>query len=246
MTSGLLPGKDRFAGDRGEPDPAVLAALQAVAHAQPADVTAAEERLLAGWAEGRVLVPLVPMPRAGDLDVRGPAMATALLTGPDGSRALPVFTGTAALAIWDERARPVPMTVRDAAVTALDDGCAVMVVDLGAPVSIVLRWSQLCALASGEQWCPPHRDPIVARAVREAARQVAGVSRVEVADGSDHVPGAIRLSVWLAPGLSSSEVEGAVAGVGEALAGDPQVRCRLDEVVVTVRSVGPGAVDPGM
>ena len=113
-------------------------------------------------------------------------MAVVTLTGPDGRRALPVFTGTAALAAWDPTARPVPVTADRAAQAAVAEGCDVMVVDLagggGAPAT-ELRPSQVWALAQRRAWLPAHEDPFVRAAVEGAVRPEDAVEHVDVEDG---------------------------------------------------------------
>lgn len=238
-----------YDGDDGSPDPAAVQALQALAGAAPADRAAAEERLVTVLAGGRVLTPLLAAP-ADDGD-SGASMATALLRGPDGTLALPAFTGLAALTAWDPGARPVPTAMAEAARSALDEGCAAMPIDLASEHAAVLRASQLWALALGERWRPAHEDPVVRLAVAEAAQGIDGLLRIRAEDGSLHAPGTLRLVLVLRPGLAPAVVDAAVALVGERLAGEPDVRRRIDDVAVVlhraqdpVDAVPPPSPDP--
>lgn len=244
-----------FSGDDGAADPGLVGALTALVAAGAAGQGAAEERLFALLPAARVLVPVVADPGgaagaaagggarpddAADGGRSGGSMATALLQGPDGTRAMPVFTGVAALAAWDPAARPVPMRMPDAARAALDEGCAVVPVDLGSPHAVVLRASQLWALALGEPWRPAHTDPVVRLAVAEAAQGIDGLVRAVAEDGSLHAPGTLRLVLTLRPGLPGAAVDGIVARMGERLAADPDVRRRIDDLAVVLHQ----AADP--
>ncbi|HTW19022.1 MAG TPA: SseB family protein [Mycobacteriales bacterium] len=108
--------------DLGAPDPALVAALAG------GDPVAIRTILL----DIRVLVPVV----ATGSDGAGHAaeLAVPTLVGADGRRALPVFSGVAALAAWRPGARPVPMTGRQAVEAAADEGCAAIVLDVAGPI----------------------------------------------------------------------------------------------------------------
>src|SRR4051794_19360437 len=91
----------RFDADSGEPDPALVVALDGH-RAGRADAAEVVEAL----ASARVLVPVVAV--LGEGDQASPSegdksadMALVTLTGPDGRRALPVFSGAASLREWD-------------------------------------------------------------------------------------------------------------------------------------------------
>lgn len=140
-----------FASDDGAVDPAVVRALAAYDKAPDAAYLAA----LAVLQDHRVLVPVTAV--LGEVEARadGPVqgkssdMATVLVTGQDGRRALLAFTGAEPLAAWDPAARPVPILLRDAARAAVHDGAAAMVLDLAGPVLMAIETEELCALADG-------------------------------------------------------------------------------------------------
>lgn len=229
--SGRRIESGRFADDIGAADPGVVAALTSLAAAEPGGLAEAESALMSALAGSRVLVPLVAVPDpAGEHHT----MATASLTGPDGSRAMPVFTSSAAVTHWDGSARPVPTPVGEACCAALEQGCTAMVVDLAEPHAAVVRLSQLWALSLGEPWVPSHADPVVCSAVAAAARGLGGVVDVRCEDGAIHAPGTLRLVVVLQPGLSARSVDEMIGGLGERLTDDPDVRRRIDDVAVVV------------
>lgn len=142
-----------FAGDDGSADPTLRAAL--------ADYDADPDRLhhatLAQLQDSRLLVPVVAVLGEVEYDEHGLAhdktsdMATVLITGQDGRQALLSFTGTDALTAWNPEARPVAVTVRDAARSALHDGAAALLVDVAGPVLFVVEGEELQALADGRR-----------------------------------------------------------------------------------------------
>lgn len=228
-----------FGGDVGAPDDRVRAALVALGNA-PAP--AAEVALLRAVAGTRVLVPVVAAPAGEPVrhhgsgeESDGAELSTVTLTGPDGRRALPVFTGVDTLAAWDASARPVPVRIGDAARSAIEDGCEALLLDLGAPHVAVLRLSHVWALAQEREWVPAFDDPVVRLAVAEAAQGIDGLVRARAHDGARmHGPGVLRLVLTLAPGLPAARTQAIVATLGERLAADPEVRIRIDDLAVVL------------
>lgn len=192
-----------FAGDDGACDPALAAAL---AGGSLADVVRA-------WAPTRALVPVVAVlgegddlvPAAGD---KSADMALATLTGRDGTRALPVFTSTAALAAWDPAARPVPVEAARAAQAAVAEGCDVVVLD----TSRVLPRPAVWAVAQGRDWLPPAEDPEVLAEVAVACGDVrhrcaaSGDAGLEVTLDVHGVPGARERAAAVAERLGASDL----------------------------------------
>lgn len=139
-----------FAGDDGSADVELRAALAAYAAdpARHADV-------LLVLQDARLLVPVVAVLGETEVDEHGLAhdktsdMATALLTGRDGRRALLAFTGLDALAAWRADARPVPVAAVLAARAAVQEEAAALVVDIGGPTTYAVEGQALLALAQG-------------------------------------------------------------------------------------------------
>lgn len=142
-----------FAGDTGAADPAVAAAL--AAHAADPDDPTAYADALAAVQEARVLVPVVAVLGDVEVDEHGLAhdktsdMAAVLLTGADGRMALLAFTSTRALSAWDPQARPVPVSARVAARSAVQEDAAALLVDVAGPATLVVEGDDLTALAAG-------------------------------------------------------------------------------------------------
>jgi hypothetical protein len=142
-----------FAGDDGAADPALVAALRAYA-AAPGD-PAAHIAVLDALTRARVLVPVVAVlgeaEHAGDGLAREKTsdMATVLLTGNDGRRALVAFTGLSGLDAWRADARPVPVTAVDAARSAVAEGAEALVLDVAGPTPYAVEGTALERLARG-------------------------------------------------------------------------------------------------
>ena len=143
-----------FAGDDGSV-PAEVADALAAYDAAPGDRTL-HRAALARLQGARVLVPVVAV--LGDVEhdeqsgltrEKTSDMATVLVTGADGRRALLAFTGSGPLQGWDAAARPVPVTLRDAARAARQDGADALLVDVAGPVMFVVEADDLAALADG-------------------------------------------------------------------------------------------------
>jgi hypothetical protein len=139
-----------FAGDDGDPDPMLQRALTSYAAGRCGD-----DVVLATLATARLLVPVVAVATASEAGADGLVrdtaveMALPVMVGADGRRALPAFTSLATMAAWDPAARPVPMTSQRAAVGALQDDCAFLVLDPAGPVTWVADRAQVESLAAG-------------------------------------------------------------------------------------------------
>lgn len=233
--TGGLPWEGRevtaaaFADDDGSADPDLVAALLA----------RDEERFMALLGDGaRLLVPIVATPVAMTEGAGGHAsdaessMSAVTLTAPDGSRAMPVFTGIAAQAAWDRSARPVPLTAAEVAVGALEQECSAVVIDLGSPSQEVLRLSQLWALSARRPWRPAQSDPQVRAALGAAVATDPALVAVDAEAGERR--GQLVLTATLTPGLAADQVQASLAGLADALA-DPDIRSRIDEVTIHLR-----------
>lgn len=199
-----------------------------------------ERELMAAMAAARLIVPIVAVPSEVDESSGIPVdavsdMASVTLEAPDGQRALPAFTSTAALAAWDGSARPVPVTAQRAALAAVQEGCDVITLDLPGepgPAAATLRPSMVWALAMGRDWVPAHEDTHVADAVTAAVQAEESVTGHALADGGG---GALQVVLGLRPGLTQAQVQALVTRVGERLAADAETRARIDAVSFRLR-----------
>ncbi len=220
-----------FETDTGAADPALLAAV-----ATPGDDLA----LMQAVQAGRFIVPIVA--DLTETDTTGEHavdtavdMAAVTLVSPDGQRALPVFSGTDALAAWDATARPVPVSAARAGQAAVAEGCDVIVIDVAGPATRVLRPSMVWALAQQRPWEPPHTDPFVARSVAAAVRDEDDVTAHELEEGNPVGEGVLGVVLDLRPGLSPEQVRGVATRVGERLATDGELRARIDGLAFRLR-----------
>lgn len=143
-----------FAGDEGAADPAVVEALAAYA------TDGRTAPVLVTLSGSRLLVPVVAVLGEVEYDESGLArdksadIAAVLMQGRDGRTALLAFTGLASLRTWDPGARPVPVSVRDAARAAVQEGAAALLVDVAGPVTFVVETAELAELAAGHVLAP--------------------------------------------------------------------------------------------
>ena len=220
-----------FEADTGDADPALLTAL-----ATPGDDVA----LMAAVEAARFVVPIVAEPThvdtSGEHTVETQVdMAAVTLVAPDGQRALPVFSGTDALAAWDATARPVPVTPSRAGQAAVSEGCDVIVVDVAGPATRVLRPSMVWALAQQRAWQPPHTDPFVERSVDAAVRPEEDVTAAALEEGNPRGEGVLGVVLDLRAGLTPEQVRAVATRVGERLATDGELRARIDGLAFRIR-----------
>jgi hypothetical protein len=157
-----MPGKvsdvplSRPAGDTGNADPGVAAALGAYARG-----TGSEHDALQAVAAARLLVPVVAVlteaTQAGT--EKESEMALPTLIGSDGRKALIAFTGTETLSRWRADARPVPVPARLVWEAALSEAADAVVIDVAGPVPLAVEGARLRALARNQPPPPPHEDP---------------------------------------------------------------------------------------
>ena len=217
-----------FAGDDGGADPALAAAL--VAHAAG---TASLPAAVAALAGARVLVPVVavlgeehPLPAhaRGDL---GADMAIVTLTGPDGRRALPVFSSTATLARWDPAARPVPVDSARAALAAVAEDCELLLLDPAGPHPLPVPRPAVWALGRGRSWTPPGDDGELLAAVRAAVHPLPDVRGVRAEPLGDT---GVRVVLGVTAGLTRPELD-AVVHAARALLAEVELLAERAEAV---------------
>ena len=145
----------RPAGDTGEADPAVTAALAAYAAG-----TGAEHAVLTAIAAARLLVPVVAVLAEANDDgtEKETEMALPTLIGNDGRKAVIAFTGTLAIKRWRADARPVPVPAPNLWPAVAVEQAEAVVVDVAGPVPLVIEGARLRALANGASPPLPYED----------------------------------------------------------------------------------------
>ncbi len=140
-----------FAGDSGAADEPLCAALRVYT------VDGRNSPVLVALSQARLLVPVVALLGAAEVDDAGLThdksadIATVLMRGRDGRTALLAFSSLSALTTWNSEARPVPVTVRDAAGSALQEGASALLIDVAGPTMFVVETPELQQLAQGHR-----------------------------------------------------------------------------------------------
>ncbi|MFF2435395.1 SseB family protein [Streptomyces sp. NPDC058107] len=226
-----------YSDDDGTADPVLTAALAAWA----GDRTAIGP-VLEALKGARLLVPVVAVLGEVEEDETGlrrektSDMAVPTLQAGD-RRALPAFTSTASLALWDPQARPVAVPLHQALQAAAHEKADTVVLDLAGPVAFELTGSALLALAEGRTSADPLDDPAVTSAVREAVAAEPAVIRAHLVPGRDGGTLALVLASDAAP-------TDAARRVAESLAADEVLRARLvrglDLALLPADAITPG------
>ncbi|MFJ3203498.1 SseB family protein [Streptomyces sp. NPDC086989] len=212
-----------YSDDDGSADPRLSAALAAWSEDR-----AKEPEVLAALKGARLLVPVVAVlgevetdPETGLQREKTSDMAVPTLRAGD-RRALPAFTSTASLALWDPAARPVAVPLHQALAAAAHEKADTVVLDLAGPVTYQLTGPALLALAEGRTDAGPLADPAVREAVRAAVAAEPAVLRAHLGPGGADSDG--TLAIVLADG---EQAHTAARRVAEALAADETLRARL-------------------
>ena len=236
-----------FPGDQGLAAPQIAAALDAWRAG-----TADEAHVVAALTGIRVFVPIVAEVSHSELTAEGLVadkeadMALVSMRTPDGRKALPVFTSVTGLSAWNERARPVAVDVRRAALSAVQDGSDLLVVDPAAEPPFVVRRPGLWAVAQATPWTPSYADFAVDDAVVRAGVGVAEIvsARTEPgpraharrADGTLLRGGGagaeLVVVMQLEPGLTEDAVRAAVGAFQQRLATEAVVAENVDSLEI--------------
>lgn len=209
-----------FSDDDGSADPALAAALAAWEQ----DRTA-HGPVLEALADARLLVPVVAVLGEVEEDENGlrreKTSDMAVPTLKAGHRtALPAFTSTAALALWDPGARPVAVPMHQALQAAAHEQADTIVLDLAGPVPYELNRPALLALAEGRRGSDALTDPAVVAAVRAVVAAEPAVLRAHLGPGTADGTLALVLDPAAAPAPAARRV-------AETLAADETLRARL-------------------
>ncbi|MCB7137811.1 SseB family protein [Cellulosimicrobium marinum] len=235
-----LPPSSGFSGDDGSADPALAATLTAF-HAGQAPLRDVVSRL----AATRVLVPILAELEAAEEGEHGHTVdkeasaGVVALQAPDGRRALPVFTSVAAMAAWRADARPVPVDARRAALSAVSEDWALLVVDPAGPVTALVPRPAVWALAQGEEWHPAVVDGTVDDAVQQAVTAaVTGVPHVARGWAEPGRRAEVAVVLRIDPGLDRAGLDAVLAQVNAALAADDVISGRVDGLELRIGRAG--------
>lgn len=176
-------------------------------------------------------------------------VALVTMRAPDGRQALPVFTSVPALTAWNPIARPVAVWMPRACLSAVDEGCELVVVDAGAEHTYAVRRPAVWALAQQKPWTPSYRDQEIADEIAQVADLVPHLLNLGLAPGSGVAThtgsGAVMSGGGAGPELQivampardadAAGVRLMAATLKTLLADVPLLAERADSVEVTVR-----------
>ncbi|MFJ1798384.1 SseB family protein [Streptomyces sp. NPDC088180] len=225
-----------FSDDDGSASPALTRALDAWSRDR-----SAVGPVLAALRDARLLVPVVAV--LGEVEEDSQEEREALHEGGGGRRggglrrektsdmavptlragerrALPAFTSTASLALWDPEARPVAVPLHQALQAAAHEKADTVVLDLAGPVAFELSGQALLALAENRTSTDPLQDPAVIEAVRETVAADPAVVRAHLGPGAADG----TLALVLAPDAVPAEAGRRIA---QALSASEVLRARL-------------------
>ncbi|KFK86610.1 hypothetical protein IX27_27050 [Streptomyces sp. JS01] len=225
-----------FSDDDGSASPALTSALDAWSRDR-----SAVGPVLTALRDARLLVPVVAV--LGEVEEDSQEGREALQKGGGGRRegglrrektsdmavptlkagdrrALPAFTSTASLALWDPEARPVAVPLHQALQAAAHEKADTVVLDLAGPVAFELSGQALLALAENRTSTDPLQDPAVIEAVRETVAADPAVVRAHLGPGTADG----TLALVLAPDAVPAE---AARRIAQALSASEVLRARL-------------------
>ena len=220
-----------FADDDGSADPRLAQALIKYSHrkAPLADVVDA-------LAYARLMIPVLATGEERFVGVHGLEQDAVASTGvvavqmPDGRAALPVFTDVEAALAWNKDARPIPAEGPRAALAAIAEGWATMVINPGRE-SVVIPRPAVWALGQGLTWSPAVTGTEVAPDVVEDVRALltldADLRAVDIMAGDT---AEVVIVLRLAPGLTQPEVNAVVERVQRELAVSDTIAQRIDSL----------------
>lgn len=190
----------------------------------------------------RVLVPLlaeageVGLTPEGRLVEKTQELSIVTVAGPDGRRAMPVFSSVETMRAWNPEARPIPVPMPQAAIAAAQDETALIIVDPGTPSSeIGVRRTQLEAVALAQTVKPAWADSSVQMAFQAS---IAGNEQVQAVFLMPGDPEARLLApeldvvLALRPGLNQEDVSELLSGLQRHWAASEAIANRVDSLRV--------------
>lgn len=259
-----LPAQEKyhnFDADDGATDPAVAAALSALAAGD-----GGEADVVAALAHARVFIPIVAQLVEEEVGAHGlhadkeSDMALVTLQGPDGRRALPAFSNVEALTRWHPQARPVAVYAARAALSAVAEEAQLMVLDPGSQRPFVVRRPALWALAQQRPWQPSYADAEVLQVLTESVAALAHPSLVSISADAGQgieslwdtgtepsgrlVPGGgtgpeLRVTITLLAGLDQSGVNAVLGALQQSWAASEVFAQAVDSVQIRLRHPQP-------
>lgn len=224
-----------FAGDTGESDRELLAAMRAAAGSTSAE---RHRAVAAALAPARLFVPIVAMP--GETETTGAGltadksadMAMVTVAAPDGRRTVPAFTSVALLVAWSDEARPVPVEAVRLMLSAVSEEAQLVIVDPGTDHAYLVRRPAVWAIAQGKPWTPSWDNPDVEAALERAAADIAPIRRVACRPGTDTEA---RIELTVAAGLDRDGLADVLTRYQNALERSTVIAEGIDSLTIAVQ-----------
>lgn len=234
-----------FPDDDGAAAPAISSALAAWREGR-----GSEAGVVAALPGIRVFVPIVAEVSHSEITEHGLVsdkeadMALVSLKTADGRKALPVFTAVAELAAWHSEARPVAVDIRKAALSAVQDGSDLLVVNPASDPAFVVRRPAVWCVAKETVWTPSYADFTVDDAVLRAALGIETIVSARTEPGSGiharRTDGTVLnggatgpelvVVLQLTPGLTREQVQATIDRYQRQLATEPIMAENVDSL----------------
>lgn len=227
-----------FADDDGTAPPALIEAVRGFR-----DGVLGADQVAEALGSSRLLIPLIAEAGEEGLSPEGrrvdktQELSIVTVEGPDGRTVLPAFSSAAAMSLWNPLARPIPVEGRRVALAAADDGAAALVLDPGGETEFVLRRPAVWAVAKGEPWLPPDRDPVLLAEFEALAAGEPGIVRLrlEAGDPDARMAGPeLVVELALEPGLDRPALDALFARQARAWAASERITDRVDSMTVRI------------
>jgi len=236
MSGKALPPGSAFAGDDGSADAQLLELMRSYQHGEVplADV-------IARFAQTRVLVPVLASldkedhTEDGHVFDKEASAGIVALEAPDGRMALPVFTSVESMAVWRKDARPVPVDAVRAALSAVSENWALLVVDPGSEHSVLVPRPAVWAVARSLPWIPAVSNGIIDEAVSsEISSVLAHIPEVIQASAQAGRSAEVAVVLGIDAGLTRAGLDYVLGQVNTALAGSSLISERVDSLELRV------------
>ena len=215
-----------FAQDDGKTPSALIPIL--------ADRPVDKAALTSGLVGQRLLIPLLAELGEGEVGPNGllveksADLAIVAVATPDNQTAIPAFTSTEQMSIWNKDARPVPVSAEKVCLAAAAEGHGRVILN-PAGERVALRRPQLAAIAQNLEWEVPHRSSWVRDQILLAAKKHSMILSVDLFDGdpeSKLTAAELTIQLGFKPGLRPETLKDILT----ALAADLQVPEFMEKV----------------
>ena len=232
MGKELPPGTD-FGSDDGSADPQLQEVLQQ--YAAGGSPSAVVDALLGK----RLLVPVLAELEVGEVTAAGhkidkeASASVVAVRSADGRAALPVFTSVSAMKSWNPQARPVPVTAQRAALSAVSEDWALLVLDPAGPVSFTVPRPAVWALAQAKCWNPALEQdtgqvrPEIVTQVAAALGSIPQVLQTQLLPGKR---AEVAVQLTLQPGMDQAQLNRVITQVNQLLAANEIVAEQVDSL----------------